>query len=125
GKITWAPFNDSLTNDGPMSLNAYPGRAFVERITNEGDANLEAKALSHQGALPKSPAEAATLWFDLGAGALSTGLKDEQARDLAQKTVTVSGFVGDPKDHKDSIFDARDYGVGLTASEMPSTILSL
>src|SRR5437879_10203363 len=22
-KIFWAPFNDSVTNDGPMSLNAY------------------------------------------------------------------------------------------------------
>src|SRR5437870_6367310 len=40
GKILWAPFNDSVTNDGPMSLNAYPGRAFIERVTNAGDANL-------------------------------------------------------------------------------------
>src|SRR5689334_18746218 len=41
GRFAWAPFNDSVSNDGPMSLNAYPGRAFVERVTNEGDANLE------------------------------------------------------------------------------------
>jgi hypothetical protein len=125
GKIVWAPFNDSVTNDGPMSLNAYPGRAFIERVTNEGDANLEAKAITHEGVMPTSPAEAAAQWFGLRAGALSTGLKDEEVRNLAQKTVTVTGFVGDPKDHKDSIFDARDYGIGLTAAEMPSTILSL
>jgi hypothetical protein len=125
GKITWAPFNDSLTNDGPMSLNAYPGRAFIERITNAGDANLEAKAFRYQGQLPKSPAAAAALWFSLGPDALSTELRDDEARDLAQKTVTVTGYVGDPKDHKDSVFDARDYGVGLTAAEMPGTILSL
>ncbi len=125
GKIVWAPFNDTASNDGPMTLNAYPGRAFIERVTNEGDANLEAKALTHIGPMPASPAEAAASWFGLGAGALSTGLKVDDARDLAQKTVTVTGFVGDPKDHKDSIFDARDYGIGLTAAEMPSTILSL
>jgi hypothetical protein len=125
GKIVWAPFNDSVTNDGPMSLNAYPGRAFIERVTNEGDANLESKMLTHNGAMPQSPAEAAALWFGLGPDALSIGLKDEDARELARRTVTVTGFVGDPKDHKDSIFDARDYGIGLTAAEMPSTILSL
>ncbi len=125
GKIVWAPFNDTTSNDGPMTLNAYPGRAFIERVTNEGDANLEAKALAHSGPMPTSPAEAAAVWFGLGAGALSTGLEDEDARALAQKTVTVTGFIGDPKDPKDSIFDARDYGIGLTAAEMPSTILSL
>jgi hypothetical protein len=125
GKIIWAPFNDSTTNDGPMSLNAYPGRAFIERVTNAGDANLEAKALTHNGQMPASPAEAAARWYDLAAGALAIGLKDEDARILAQKTVTVTGFVGDAKDHKNSIFDVRDYGIGLTAAEMPSTILSL
>jgi len=126
GKIKWAPFNDSTSNDGPMSLNAYPGRAFIERVTNEGDANLEAKALGHKGPLPSSPSDAATLWFGLGPSTLSTGLRDDAARALAQKTVTVSGFVGDAKeDHKDSIFDARDFGIGLAAKEMPSTILSL
>jgi hypothetical protein len=125
GNVVWAPFNDSTSNDGPMSLNAYPGRAFIERVTNEGDANLEGKALNHQGPMPSSPGEAAAKWFGLGAGALSTGLTNEEARSLAQKTVTVTGFVGDAKDHKNSIFDARDYGIGLTADEMPSTILSL
>ena len=71
GKITWAPFNDSVSNDGPMSLNAFPGRALVERVTNEGDANLEAKALDHTGAMPGSPFDAAALWFGLNPGALA------------------------------------------------------
>lgn len=123
--VVWAPFNDSMTNDGPMSLNAYPGRAFIERVTNEGDANLEATAVNHTGPMPRSPAEAAALWFGLGPNALVTGLSSEDARGLARRTVTVTGFVGDPKDPKDSIFDARDFGIGLTAAEMPSTILSL
>jgi hypothetical protein len=125
GQIIWKPFNDSVSNDGPMSLNAYPGRAFIERVTNEGDANLEAKALTHAGPMPSSPAEAAALWFQLDAAALSSGLDDAAARKRAQETVTVTGFIGDAKDHKNSIFDARDHGIGLTAAEMPSTILSL
>jgi hypothetical protein len=125
GKFAWAPFNDSTTNDGPMSLNAYPGRAFIERVTNEGDAVIEAEAVLHKGPMPKSPAGAAEMWFGLDGAALSTGLGNDDARKLAQRTVTVTGFVGDPKDPKDSIFDARDYGIGLTAEEMPKTILSL
>ena len=32
GKIGWNPFNDSTANDGPMSLNSIPGRAFIERV---------------------------------------------------------------------------------------------
>jgi hypothetical protein len=125
GKVVWAPFNDSVSNDGPMSLNAYPGRAFIERVTNEGDANLEAKALTNERAMPASPAEAVAKWFGLGPGALSTGLGDDEVRELAKSTVTVTAFVGDPKDHKDCVVDARDYGIGLTAAEMPGTILSL
>jgi hypothetical protein len=125
GTISWAPFNDNESNDGPMSLNAYPGRALIERVTNEGDANLERAALTHVGPLPKSPAEAAKLWFNLGPGALANGLDNVEARNLAKGTVTVVEFVGDPKDSKDSVFDARDYGIGLTGAEMPSTILSL
>ena len=83
GTISWAPFNDNESNDGPMSLNAYPGRALIERVTNEGDANLERAALTHVGPLPKSPAEAAKLWFNLGPGALANGLDNVEARNLA------------------------------------------
>lgn len=124
-KVGWAPFNDTVSNDGPMSLNAYPGRALIERVTNEGDACLEAKANEHDGEMPKSPSAAVNLWFGVPSGALATGMDDTAARALAQETVTVTGFVGDAKDHKDSIFDARDFGIGLSAAEMPKTILSL
>jgi hypothetical protein len=124
GKLVWAPFNDSVNNDGPMSLNAYPGRAFIERVTNAGDANLEAKALEHPGQMPASPAEAVEKWFGLNSKVLAT-LPPVEVQNLARSTVTVSGWIGDPKDPKDSIFDARDNGVGLSAAEMPSTILSL
>lgn len=125
GKVVWVPFNDNVANDGPMSLNANPGRALIERVTNAGDANLEAKALDHKGPMPVSPAAAAEEWFGLNAEALSIGLDDDEARQLARKTVTVTGFVGDPIDPKNSIFDTRDYGIGLSGAEMPDTILSL
>ncbi len=123
--ITWAPFNDSTTNDGPMSLNAYPGRAFIERVTNAGDANLELKAASEKGPMPASPGEAAAKWFGMTSGALVDGLSNDQVEDLARKTVSIKGFVGDTKDSKDCVIDAWDGGIGLTGEEMPKTILSL
>jgi hypothetical protein len=125
GQLQWVPFNDSETNDGPMSLNAYPGRAFIERVTNEGDAVLEWKASLELGELPRSPKEAAERWFGLSPDALSSRMTSEQSRSLAQSTVTVRAFVGSASDPKDSIFDARDFGIGLSSEEMPSTILSL
>ena len=125
GAVEWAYFDDSESNDGPMSLNAFPGRAFIERVTNEGDACLELHATNAAPPMPSSPAEAAAAWFGLKPGALATGLDEAAVRDLAQRTVTVTAFVGDPKDSKDCVLDARDYGIGLTAAEMPDTILSL
>jgi hypothetical protein len=126
GKVVWAPFNDSESNDGPMTLNAFPGRAFIERVTNAGDACLELKALTHTGLLPSSPAEAVGVWYGLKSGALATGMNDEDSRQLAKESVSVRTFVGqDPSDPKDCIIDARDLGIGLTADEMPNTILSL
>jgi hypothetical protein len=125
GEIGWRAFNDSESNDGPMSLNAYPGRAFIERVTNEGDANLERAALKCNPPLPNSPARAAEEWFGLDGEALTGGMQKPETLKLAKSTVTVTAFVGDPKDTKDCILDARDHGIGLTGAEMPHTILSL
>lgn len=122
GKFAWVPFNNTESNDGPMSLNAYPGRAFIERVTNCGDANLELKATTDSGPRPASPHEAVARWYGLGEGDLATA-EDSVALSVAQKTVAVRAFVG--KDEKDCILDARDFGIGLSASEMPDTILSL
>ncbi|MFA6130588.1 MAG: hypothetical protein WC731_06375 [Candidatus Omnitrophota bacterium] len=123
-KVIWAPFNDSTSNDGPMSLNAYPGRAFIERVTNEGDANIDLMFAQNGGEPPASPHLAVERWFGLPMGALASA-EDDKVRDLAKKTVTVAAFVGDPKDPKDCVLDARDFGIGLTGTEMPGTILSL
>ena len=125
GKIEWVPFNDSESNDGPMSLNAFPGRAFIERVTNEGDACLELKARNAQPPMPSSPAEAVAEWYNVKPGALATGMDEAAIRTFAQNSVTVTAFVGEAKDSKNCVLDARDHGIGLTGDEMPNTILSL
>jgi hypothetical protein len=124
GKVSWAPFNDSESNDGPMSLNAFPGRAFIERVTNCGDACIEWKASQDKTAPPATPAEAVERWFKLKPLALATGLDDKTSAALAKASVVVRTFVG-RNDAKDCIIDARDFGIGLLANEFPGTILSL
>jgi hypothetical protein len=126
GGAAWVPFNQSHSNDGPMSLNAYPGRAFIERVTNAGDAVIESRAATAIPPMPASPSDAALQWFSLGKKALTGGLSDDKLRQVAKSTIAVTAFVGDAKtDHKDSVLDVRDYGIGLSSDEMPDTILSL
>lgn len=124
-RIVWRPFNDNSSNDGPMSLNAYSGRALIERVTNAGDANLERMAISYANAMPSSPKEAVAIWFGLGQGALVSELGIKKVQDLARSTVTVRGFIGSNAEENNAIFDTRDFGVGLSGDEMPETILSL
>ncbi|MBA3464253.1 MAG: hypothetical protein H0T46_30135 [Deltaproteobacteria bacterium] len=124
GKVEWVAFNNSESNDGPMSLNAFPGRAFIERVTNCADACLELKASEDQGPRPPTPIAAVERWYKLGPLALATGLSDKESAQLAKDSVLVRTFVG-RSDPKDCILDARDYGIGLTATEFPDTILSL
>ena len=125
-KVEWAPFNDTESNEGPMTLNAFPGRAFIERVTNCGDACLELAASAHTGPMPSSPAQAAEVWFNIKPGALAAEMGDDESAKLAKNNILVRTFVGqDASDPKGCILDARDFGIGLTAEEMPRTILSL
>jgi len=124
GRVSWVPFNGTDSNDGPMSLNAFPGRAFIERVTNCGDACIDWKALSDATPRPASPAEAVERWFGLKPLALATGMSDKASATLAKVSVLVRTFVG-RSDAKDCVLDARDFGIGLTATELPDTILSL
>ncbi|NJL71535.1 MAG: hypothetical protein HC888_07905 [Candidatus Competibacteraceae bacterium] len=127
GEIQWHPFNDSTSNDGPMTLNAFPGRAFIERVTNAADACLEMKAhASDADSYPHSPREAVELWFKAGQDIMVAKTSDDTAEQLARETINIRIFGGNSKvDPKDCILDVRDFGVGLSATDMPQTILSL
>ncbi len=130
---TWRNFNDSDSNDGPMSLNADPGHAFNERVTNGIDAVIELylqllQLRNPKAPIPSSPREAIELCFGIKPGDLA------DAEELEQEHVVVSMYSTSGKSDKSGVYksgpknnvlDCRDYGIGMTAEEMPNTILSL
>src|SRR5690606_5102738 len=97
--------------------------AIIERITNAIDAVIERRHGEHAGKPDcRSPRDAAQAWFGVPTAGLHK-LSDAGARSLAQETVTVTLMEGDGRAKR--TIEIADYGGGLTAAQMPHTILSL
>lgn len=105
-----------------MEVSSDPGRALVERVTNSFDAVLELEHRTHDGKPDcRTPREAASAWLGVPLEGLSKATT-RQRQELANR-VTVTLLDGDGKNAR--ILDVRDLGTGLTAEEIPKTILSL
>ncbi|MDA4127694.1 MAG: hypothetical protein OK452_10930, partial [Thaumarchaeota archaeon] len=118
----WVPFGGKENNRGVIEISADSGRALVERVTNGIDAVLEAEFEGHQGNPDcRSPKEAARAWLNVPEAGLSE-LSQEERRRLAQRVV-VRILEGEGREGR--LVEVRDFGIGLTAAEMPGTILSL
>lgn len=105
-----------------MEVSTDAGRALVERVTNGFDAVLELEHRVHAGKPNcRTPREAASAWLGVPADGLSRATT-RQRQELAN-LVTVTLQDGDGKNAR--ILDVRDLGTGLTADEIPKTILSL
>jgi hypothetical protein len=119
---SWAPVGGRPNNRGIIEVSANPGRALVERVTNAVDAVLDAQYIRHSGTpTVESPREAASAWLNVPDAGLS-GMSAAERRRLAQN-VTVRLRPGDGLNKR--VVEIVDRGTGLTASEMPETILSL
>jgi hypothetical protein len=120
-RTTWEPLGRA-NNVGTIEVAADPGRSVVERLTNGIDAILEAEHDQHHG-LPacRSPREAAVAWLAVPPAGLSA-LTVAQRRHLANR-VLCSILPGESPESR--IVEVRDFGIGLTPSQMPDTILSL
>ena len=120
--VRWVPLGQRENNRGNVEISTDPGRAMVERITNGIDAVLEAEHDRHNG-LPdvRTPRAAAESWLNVPADGL-VDMTTTERRKLAYR-VTVRVLEGDGKNAR--ILEVRDTGTGLSAEEMPTTILSL
>ena len=118
--LKYIPVGGIQNNRGIIEVATDAGRSVVERVTNADDALLE---LQHQlhGGRPNchSPREAAQSWFAVPTQGLS-GMTSVQRRQLA-RNVVVSVEESEGKDSR--LLEVRDYGIGLTAHEIPRTIL--
>lgn len=121
-EIQLVPVGNRENNRGVIEVSADPGRSIVERLTNAIDAILEAEFIRHDGIPPcHSPKEAGTAWLGVPSGGLSE-MTPAQRREIAQR-VTVKVLPGTSKSLR--TIEVRDIGIGLTAEQMPNTILSL
>ncbi len=118
----WVPVGGRPNNRGVIEVSSNPGRAVVERVTNAIDAVLDAEFVSHDGKpAVTSPREAATTWLNVPDDGLSN-MTPAERRKLA-KRVTVRLRAGTSPDKR--VIEVHDSGVGLSAEQMPTTILSL
>ena len=126
--VHWTPFSNNEGNSGPMSDQTDPKRAVAELVSNAIDAIIELKieeATLKGEDLPGSPQEAIQKYFGIGESYLAKMTRSEERGLLAQRNVVLRNFSRHHlKDPNDLIIDVRDYGIGLTAEEMPCTILS-
>ena len=120
--LKWLPVGGRANNRGIIEVSANTGRALVERVTNAIDAVLDAEYVRHDGKPPcDSPREAAEAWLQVPHEGLSA-LSPNQRRSLA-KRVNVRLRKGDGPSKR--IVDISDSGIGLSAEQFPTTILSL
>ena len=122
GLFDWFPVGMRRNNSGTIEVSANRGRALVERVTNGIDAVLEAENCA-RGGIPVccSPREAGHAWLGVPDDGLSA-MTPRQRQHLANR-VTVTMNSGEGPAHR--CVEVADTGIGLTADEMPRTILSL
>ena len=121
--VAWLPVGGRANNSGTIQAAGDPARALVERVTNGLDAVLDRAWHDHKGQPEcKSPRDAAQAWFGVPVGGLHK-MSEAERRSLAGQAVTVTLLEGDGRAKR--TIDVADHGRGLTAEEIPKTILSL
>lgn len=123
----WRPVGDREDNYAPIEASSDPKLAFVERITNQIDALIELRAQQHfngdmeaAAATMSSPRSAAQILFNVPPEGLSALEETRQElAELAQVDFVESGSPTKPT------LVCRDFGIGLSPTHIPSTILSI
>jgi hypothetical protein len=121
GPLQLRPVGNRPNNSGTIRVASDPALGVVERVVNAMDAMLDLGHEEHPADAPRSPREAADLWF----GVPTTGLADmpeETRRGLGEKIRVWLDESGDPKRPTVAI---EDEGIGQVPDRFPGTLLSL
>jgi hypothetical protein len=124
---SWTPVGGREGNYGLINIGSDPGYAFIERVTNAIDAVIEREAVRHRGksggliVVPSTPREATEQWLGVPAGR-TKNLSIRQRQALADNVV-VQLHPG--SNARTPVVVIRDFGIGITPSAVPHTILSL
>ncbi len=121
----WRPVGDNEANYGLINLGSDPGHALIERITNAIDGVIERESLRQarkSKQIPATPREAVEAWLGVPGGRVAN-LGDPAKRQPLADNIIVRLLEGTHK--RRPTVAILDFGVGLTATQMPKTILSL
>jgi hypothetical protein len=113
---------DNEANWSSVASSVDPRGVVFERVTNMWDAIIEAEAERRGDFAQPSPAAAAHAFFGVPLAGPSDMTESERRAIAAMSTVALHDS-DDPVKRPTLAF--RDYGIGLTPTEMPNTILSL
>jgi len=122
-QLHWHPYGNKTSNYSTIGLASKPGRSLTERITNGIDAVLEGHSLN-SATLPTSPQAAVNEWFGRPYSGADSGIynwKYEQGSNDRKVGVILT----DSGKREAPTIDVLDYGIGISADNFPSTILSL
>lgn len=122
-KASFVPVGGKPNNRGAIEVAADPGRALIERITNEHDAILELEHFLHKGQPQcRSPKEAANAWLSVPDKEGLAGLSVKQRQNLAEKSVVRL----EPGEGSQSrLITVIDRGIGIATERLETTILSI
>jgi len=123
--VNWVPVGGKADNIATINMGTDPAAGLTERITNAIDAVLELEW--HKQGKPtdiKSPRMAAQQWFNIPYGKLSyiENASDKNIQDLSKK-IRVTLMDSEKENHP--TVEVRDKGIGLSAEQFKTTILSL
>ena len=121
GVLEARPVGDRPNNIGTIRLGSDPALGLVERLTNGMDALLHLGKLQHDHDTPKTPREAARLWYGLPSGGLAE-MTDTERRDLGQN---LHLWLDESGHQKRPTVVIEDKGTGQPATAFPGTLLSL
>lgn len=121
GPLKLRPVGDRPNNSGTIRVGSDPALGIVERIVNAIDATLDLGHEEHPSDMPKSPREAAELWF----GVPKTGLADMGDTERRKLGETIRVWLDESGDSKRPTVVVDDRGIGQAPRNFPRTLLSL
>lgn len=124
GLISWANIGGkNITNTSIINIAKEPGSGIIELVTNAIDANIQFEFVKNREPKGlKSPRQASEKFFGITGGRLNNikNTRDiEHVSKLTEVTLYDSGVETKPT------LEVRDYGIGISAKDFDSTILSL
>jgi hypothetical protein len=121
GPLSMRPVGDRPNNSGTIRVGSDPALGVVERIVNAIDAVLDLGRAEHPDDSPRSPREAAQMWFGVPAAGIAD-MRDGDRRALGER---IRVWLDESGEAKRPTVVIEDRGIGQAPPRFPTTLVSL